>query len=538
MKWEKRKAILKPRGSDGIIQQLARIRGIKDIQEFLNPTEKHLHNPLLLKNIREACDRILDAVMKGQKIVVSADCDTDGIMSTAMMVRFLRQFTDNVSYIYNQRSSGHGIENQLEFVPDDTELLIILDSSSDSIKACKELHSKGIDIIILDHHQVEVQNDFAILVNPQNDDYPNKSISGAGVTFKTIQLLDEKLGTESYWDLIDLCAIGMYADMMDCSVMENRYLIIQGMKNINNPGIRAILDVKNTKIEDVNSQTIGFTIAPMINGSARLDKIELALELVLSDDYSECLYLAEEIDKLNEDRKKTQKFLATEYSKTIDPDMKVIIAVDENASKSYNGLVATKLADEYKKPAMVLRKHKGSLAGSYRNYGDFDMQSFLRKFKHIDYAKGHPFAGGVRLLVKDYDKLLEYIDEELKGVNFDSVIEYDLELSVSDINEHMIIQVEKFDYLTGTGFPSACFRVVDLVYDTDARKIIGKSKNTLKIALDDVTIMRFNVTEDYASDIPDMSNIEVVGQLNLNIWQGFRGEVRTNQVFIEDYHIV
>lgn len=539
MQWERRKPILKPREKDTIIEKLARIRGIQNIQEFLNPTEKYLNSPLLLDNIKEACERIIEAIMKGQKIAVSVDCDTDGIMSTGIMVRYLRQFTDNVYYIYNQRSKGHGVENQLEYIEEGTDLVIVLDSSSGSIKACRQLKEKGIDVVILDHHQVERKNDYAILVNPQQDHYPNKSISGAGVTFKVIELMDERLGSGTVWDLVDLCGIGMYGDMMDVSVMENRYLIIQAMKNIKNAGIRAILELKKVDLDNVNSQTIGFTIAPMINGSARMEKIELAIELLLSDDYKHCMYLAEEIEKLNEHRKTVQKQLTDKYMETIDTSNKFILAIDEQASKSFNGLVANNLADEFKKPALVMRDHKGSLAGSYRTYGDFDAQKFLRACPVVEEAEGHPFAGGVKIFKRNLEKFIYYINSELKEVKFDSTIEYDMSIDISDITEDMIMQVEKFDYLTGQGFPSATFRVTGIVYDSDGRSIIGKNKNTLKITLDDLTLMNFGVKEDYASDIPDMASIEVVGQLNLNIWVSrFGREYRNNQVFIEDYRIV
>lgn len=539
MEWKKREQKLKPRKSDSIIETLAKIRGIGDIQSFLNPPKKSLHNPLLLDNIKVVSDRIIEGLLKGQLICVSCDCDTDGIMSTAIMVRYLRQFSDNVYYIYNQRSEGHGVEKQLNHIKDGTDLVIIVDSSTNSVKACRTIKEKGIDVVILDHHQVEVENPYATIVNPQGDSYPNKGISGAGVVFKTIQVMDERLGSGTVWDYIDLCGIGMYGDMMPVNVMENRYLIIQALNNIKNPGIRAILDLKKVELEDVNSQTIGFTIAPMINGSARMEKIELAIELVLSNDYKHCLYLAEEIEKLNEQRKTTQKTITEQYLKTIDTKNKVIIAIDKQASKSFNGLVANNLTDEFQRPALVMRDYKGSLSGSYRTFGDLDMKSFLRKCPVVKEAEGHSFAGGVSILKKNLDEFIEFVNSNLEDSSFDTVVEYDLVLDIPAITEDLIQQVERFDFLTGQGFPSATFRVINVLYDSDCRTIIGKNKNTLKLALDDITMMKFGVKENYASEIKDMALIEVVGQLNLNVWKTRWGkEYITNQIFIEDYKIV
>lgn len=538
MEWRKREPILKPRKTSGIVENIARIRGIAKIQEFLFPTVKELHNPKWLQNIEQVSNIIIDALLKGKKICVSADCDCDGVMSLGIMFRYLRQFTNNIYYIYNQRSEGHGIENQLQFIQDDTDLVIILDSSSNSVKACKELHEKGMQVVILDHHQVDVENQYATLVNPQNDDYPNKEISGAGVTFKTIQTMDERLGSGSVWDLVDLCAIGMYGDMMDCSVMENRYLIIEGMKNIRNFGIQAILKVKGIEVDNVNSQTLGYTIVPLINGCSRMSEIQLAIKLVLCDDWAECVYLAEEMNKLNEKRKIMQKDLSEQYSKSIDSNNKVIIAIGNTASKSFNGLIAQNLADDYNRPTLVLREHKGSLSGSYRTYGDFNMQGFLRGCKYINSAQGHTYAGGVEFYTKDLQAFKNYVNEKLIEHKFENVLEYDMTFDVDDINEELLLNIEKINYLSGQGFPTAMFKVTGITYDKDGRKLMGANKNHVKIQLDDVTLIKFNTKEDYAMDIPDMAEIEVVGQLNLNIFRTSYGkEYRTNQILLEDYRI-
>lgn len=538
MKWQKREPVIEPRKNSSIIDNLARIRGIKDIIHFLNPTKRDLYSPYDLANIKEASEMIIQAILKGKRICVSADCDSDGVMSTGMFMRYVRQLTDNIYYIFNQRDDGHGIENQLHLVEDGTDLVVILDSSTNSVKACKQLRERGIDVIILDHHQVSANNPHAILVNPQNDNYPNKHLSGAGVTFKCLQVLDEKLDIDNAFEYIDLCAIGMYGDLMRVDVMENRYLIIEGMKNINNPGVQAILEVKGIKPEDVNSGTLGFSIVPLINGCSRMGKIELALELVLCDDYMECFFIAEQIDKLNEERKYMQKYLSEEYSKSINFDNKILIGVGEMASKSFNGLIATNISNEHKKPTLILKHYKGSLAGSYRTYGDFNVQKFLRKCPYIEYAEGHTFAGGVKLFAKDLGEFIDYINENLKDVVFDDSIKYDIELDISQITEEILLEVEKFDYLSGQGFPSATFRIKGIMYDKDGRKIVGKNNDTLKMQLDDVTIMKFSVKEDYALDIPDMAEIEVVGGLNLNVYVSKYGkEYRTNQIFLDDYSI-
>lgn len=542
MEWKKREAILQPNKKRySITENIARIRGIPNdkVLNFLNPTINELHNPKLLKNIEKASEIIIDAIKQGKKICISGDADCDGIMSLAIMFRYLKLFTKNIYYIYNQRSEGHGVENQLQYVQEDTDLIIILDSSTNSIKACKQLKDMNIEIIILDHHQVEVENPYVTLVNPQNDDYPNKNLSGAGVTFKTIQVMDETLQSGKVWNLVDLCGVGLYGDMMSVKEMENRYLIIKAMKTIRNFGLLTILNVKNISLEDVNSQTLGFNIVPLINSATRLGKIELAIELMLSDDYDECIYLAEELSKLNDERKRLQKDLAEEYIHTVNFDDKVLIAIGDIPSKSFNGLIATTITQKYQKPTLVLREHKGSLSGSYRTYGDFDMYKFLKECPHINSVGGHPFAGGVILYTKNYEKFREYINNKLEGLTFESVVEYDMEIESSEITENLILDVEKMNYLTGQGFPTVTFKITGMIYDSDSRKTMGESNNHVKMSLEDITLVKFNTSSDYGLDIPDMANIEAIGQLNLNIYRTKWGkEFKTNQLLINDIKVV
>lgn len=543
MKWKQRKSLLKFKNSESVVNKLLKIRGVKDNETFLHPSRDALISPYHLLNIKELTLRIIQAIYKGQKIAISNDVDVDGCTSTAMMYNYLRPFVpeENLYIIYHERSDGHGVENQLEQITDDTDLVIIIDSSSNSVKACREITERGIDVVIIDHHDVEVENPYAILVNPQQEGcgYVNKRISGAGLTYKVIQVLDDTLATDTVDDYLDLTAVGMVGDMMGLNVAENRYIVNEGINNIKNLGLQAILEVNNVDLSEVNASTIGYKISPNINGVARLERIELAIELLISDDYDKCLEIAKHMFDLNEMRKKREKELFEAYKAQVNEDDKIIIVTDTKASKGFNGLVANKLAQEYKRPAIVLREHKGTLAGSFRTYGDFDMKKFMRKSNVVQYAEGHPFSGGTSLLKRDLDKLKDYINTELEGVNFENVIEYDLEIHVDDITEKMLKQIENFDYLTGHGFPSATFKVTGIYYDSDERKIIGKNKNTLKVALDDITLMKFGVTEDYANDIPDMSRIEVVGTLNINEWTNWFGETTvTKQVFLEDYRVV
>jgi single-stranded-DNA-specific exonuclease len=548
MKWIKRKGVNQFSKDENIVKQLLKIRGISDHRKFLNPSSEVLNDPHLLGNIDKASEIILEALKKNARIAVSVDCDSDGVFSTATMVRYLAKFTQNFYIMYNQRSEGHGIENQMNMLQEGTDLIIVLDSSTNSIDALKELHEKGIQVVVLDHHDKDrknpygLDNPYATIVNPKLDDtYPNKLISGAGVTYKMLQVLDESLGTGEVDDLIDLVGCGMYADMMPCNVLENRYIIIQAMQNITNKGLLAILKVSDVPLEKVNSQTIGFTISPLINGAARKDKIELAIELLLCDDFIRCVELVNEIKELNEQRKAEEKALFEQYVSKVDMNDKILIAIDENASKNYNGLIANRIAQEYKKPAIVMRTHEGTLAGSYRTFGSLDMEEFLNQKsvrKLINYAVGHSFAGGIALKESNLKAFKDTINEKLEGVTFESIVEYDLEIMGADINATLLKEIEEFDYCTGTDFPPATFLVRELFVEGDT-KVMGKNRDTVKIQCDYADVIKFKTNEDWANDVGVLDSIDVVGQLKLNEWTNWKKEVKvTAQVVAEDYKII
>jgi len=559
MAWKKRSPQIAYLESDHVITKLAKIRGIKstELDRYMNPTSKELHSPFLMKNIEIASERIVEAIRKNQRIAISNDCDTDGVCGMAQFVRYLRDCEHKNYYVtHNERSRGHGVHNQLDKIENGTELLVIIDSSSteDSKDAIFSIISRGIDVIILDHHDVEVDyHDLiprVIMVNPQQIDcfYPNKHISGSTVVYKTLQMVDDIIGMGTVDDYLDLVAVGMYADVMRVDVLENRYLIMQGMKNIRNIGLMSILKVNDKLKEPVTSQTIGFTLAPSINGTMRLDKIEYVIKLLLEDDALVAYNIAKDIKKFNDQRKAEQKEIVERYlSHYVNPDNKVVVVIDKDASKGYNGLVATTLAEKFKRPAIVMHVNQdGECAGSFRAYGDFKMKKFLvSNFKFgkyantIKYAVGHEQAGGIGVHVSNLNALVSGMNAELANVHFDTDLEYDLEIAADDLTTSFIQQVEKFNFLTGKGFPTATFKVTGCT--VLKRDVLGKErKDTVKITCDNnLALMKFRTDSDWGLDIIDedawVNTVDVIGQLNVNVFVTRSGRRVTNQVFVEDY---
>jgi single-stranded-DNA-specific exonuclease len=534
MEWRQRTPIIKTNSNDEVFVRLCKVRGIKDIEEFFNPSAFSLHDPYGMDNIMEASARIIKAIHANEKICISADCDADGVFSTATMVRYIRQFTENYYIIYNQRSEGHGIENHKHKVQEGTGLLVILDSSTNSAEACKEISESGTDIVILDHHAVENENPYAIIVNPQQDKYENKELSGAGVVFKAIQVMDDTMATDKPEELLDLVACGMYADIMSVDVMENRYIMLTGIRNIKNQGLKAILRVNNIEADQCSSTAIGWNISPFINHISRNDMIEKALEILLEDDFSRCLEIAHEVKKLNESSKAKAKKLEKCLEKTIDINDKVLIGIHEEESKSMNGVIATKYANKYKRPAIIVRDCGGTMSGSFRSYSSFNMKSFLSGLGCFNYALGHEQAGGVEFKTDDLDKIKTILNEALMDTVFESDLEYDMAVKAHEIDDALIESIADFNILTGKGFPKACFRITDIF--VEERKVIGKGQDTVKLSCDNVEAIKFQVTKDWAEDVGSFDTVEIIGSIKMNEYMNMykRTMIRTKQIEIDD----
>ncbi|KYC77086.1 hypothetical protein B4092_4823 [Bacillus licheniformis] len=559
MNWIQREPTRKPNNDDSILERIAKIRGIEDYQKFLNPTEEELHDPYSMKNIQDASNRIIKAIDKNERIIVSYDPDADGLTATTIMLRYLKNYTDNVDYIYGERSDGHGITemikisnlspskdaDRIEHNKSNTDkirnadLLILIDSSSNDVETCKFIREKlNTDIIILDHHAIESKNPYALLVNPQQDEceYPNKYLSGAGVVFKTIQVMEDTLNQVDVWQYIDLVAVGLYADVMRLDILENRYLIMQGLRNMKNTGLVRILKGGKVNTYKMKGDAIGFTIAPMLNGAARMDNIKLAIDILLEDDDKVCKKIRLQMHKLNQYRKEKQKEITDQYKKNIDDTKKVLIVTDEQSSKGFNGIVAQQLSEEYKRPVIVGRIHNGKLSGSFRSYNGFKFKRFLNQFDGELDALGHEGAGGIEIsqeLLPDLEKYIERHMPSLEDVK--PTVYYDLDISVDEVGQY-VKELDKFNLLTGNGFPKVIVRVNGI--SVEEPSCIGETKETVKIGtLNDMELIKFRVNEEYASELSYFDMIDVVGQLTMNEWFNFatRKLVAVPQVILHDY---
>lgn len=564
-KWTERKPRHSINSGNDLLSRLSNIRGIdkSEVDKHLSPSIEDLLPVEDMKNAVEASERIIKAIKDDENILVSADNDADGVTSTAIIIRYLQERTGHeVPYIFAERDWGHGIEAQLRQEGSEerianakhnkeavmnADLVIIVDSSSNDVSTIDKIVNEwGTDVVILDHHDLNnpknTPNEVgAILVNPRQRAcrYVNKNLSGAGVVFKVVGLIedmfgDELIDTDKY---IDLAGVGISGDMMPMDEPENRYIVAQALMNINNMGLERILKSANTNFNTMNSDTIGFTIAPLINATARMGNIEDAIKLLLTDDDKEVKSIRLRMHKENEKRKKLQAELTEEVMEGVDTSGRMIFVVTDKSNSGFNGLIAQNIAQKYQKPAFVGRLYEGSIDGSARSYGGVKLRTFFNNSGLVKYASGHEGALGIGFNEDNFEDILNYIDEHTKDLKVKEPEEfYDVHLSSSEILESIDL-IESFNWITGINCPKIIVRIDDLM--VEERKVIGKMKNTVKFStMDEIDLIKFRVDDNYAKNVGIMDSISVVGELRWNEWTKFRPQyevIRTMQVMINDY---
>jgi single-stranded-DNA-specific exonuclease len=492
-----------------------------------------------LKSNVEAVEKIVNAISNHSNIGVYADIDCDGVTSATEMYKYLKNFDINPKLLYHQRKDNHGVI--INNVPKDLDLLIIVDSSSNNAKECSVL-SKDIDIVILDHHQKERNNPYAIIVNPQYNEYPNKYLSGAGVVYQTCKAIDEEMLTDYADEYLDLCAVGLIGDVMNVTNPETRALINKGLQKIHNncdENIKAVL--KSLKKEyKPNATTIGFYLVPFINAIIRLGKIEDILEILTTDDEKRLKELIKSSGGMNDKRKTLQNDIVEEIDKIVDNNHKIIIAdvTKLNSPKTMNGLIANSIAQKYQKPTIVVNLDTvtNMLNGSGRNYGnDFDFKEILENTQLFESVGGHSGAFGVEFKPENINKILEAVDFELENLKQEYSVEADMVIDVNDITWNFLYELQNLSFITGEGFKEPMFIIEGLpINEVKTMKDVH-----LKLTADDLECVKFNVSPEEIKQVEEALSIDVLGSLSINSWYNFgtKQTIRTKQVMIKDIDI-
>ncbi|WOO40101.1 single-stranded-DNA-specific exonuclease RecJ [Rubellicoccus peritrichatus] len=416
----------------------AGVTEVEAANRFLHPRLAHLDNPFRITNLDKAVDRLIRAMRDGERIGIVGDYDVDGVTSTVLLVSILRLFGVFPKYLVPRRlEEGYGLSAAaLErlIADEEPELLVALDCGTNSVEEVAGLRAKGIDVVIIDHHQSKdaIPSD-CILVNPHvndGEDEPWRNLCTVGLVFKVVHGLTKRLRDEEdetalelkLKDYLDLVALGTIADLVPLTG-ENRIFTRFGLHRLQQtprPGIRALLDVAGlSPDQDLTTPDVSFRIGPRINASGRMADAAVPVELLLGDDYGSCILAARELDAANRERQGIERAIfqeALEQAKGFSADSSGIVVYGSEWHPGVVGIVAGRLAREFRRPAIVLGS-EGSLAkGSGRSIAGICLQRILTDCDRILGSwGGHSMAVGVSLDVEKLESFRAAFSEAVES---------------------------------------------------------------------------------------------------------------------------
>ena len=398
------------------IARLLVLRGMKtpdDVKAFFSPSLSQMHDPFLMRDMEKAVGRLNQALGAKEKIMVFGDYDVDGTTAVALVYRYLQNFYSNlVYYIPTRDDEGYGISLQsIDYAQSiGVSLIIVLDCGIKAVEEIAYAKSKGIDFIVCDHHVPDdVLPDAAAILNPKmvDDNYPYKGLSGCGVGFKFMQGFARSNGISNMYELenmLDLVAVSIAADIVPLTG-ENRVMAFFGLRRLNNNpnvGLRSIIKLCGLTGKDLTISDIIFKIGPRINASGRMESGQESVELLVTRNPGEAHEISKRIDQYNKDRKELDRQITIEANGIIEKHAqslegkKPIVIYDRSWHKGIIGIVASRLAELYFRPSVVLTYSNGLATGSSRSVRGFDVYSAIKSCRDLlENFGGHTNAVGL-----------------------------------------------------------------------------------------------------------------------------------------------
>ena len=398
----------------------------EEAQTFFRPQMSHIHDPLLMKDMDKAVDRVFEAFEKEEKILVYGDYDVDGTTAVSLMHTFLIKHYKNVEfYIPDRYTEGYGVSYQgIDYAADnDFKLIIALDCGIKAIEKVAHATKRGVDFIICDHHRPgdELPKAVAVL-DPKREDcnYPYKELCGCGVGFKLIQALNQELGFEfdDLEEYFDLLVVSIGSDIVPVTG-ENRVLAYFGLMKINHSprkGIAEILKLSSVKNELTITDVV-FIVGPRINAAGRMKSGMNAVKLLTSGDDETAKNLGEFIEGENKQRKTFDKSITEEALKMINENEEFLTAkstvlYNEGWHKGVIGIVASRVIETHYKPTIILTESNGKASGSARSVQGFDVYNAIDECSDLlEQFGGHMYAAGMTMPIENIDKFRKKFDE-------------------------------------------------------------------------------------------------------------------------------
>ena len=487
------------------------------IQEFLQPRLKNLADPFLLPQMDLAVERLLRARSRGEPLVIFGDYDVDGVTSAALLLEVLRALGWSAEcYLPSRMDEGYGlsqdaVENCLKKFP--VTLLLAVDCGSTTVGSIEWLRQRGVDVIVLDHHQVSSPAPAATaLVNPQLNGAEGKSsprqrfteLCSAGLAFKLAHALVKRgretgLAGAADYDLrplLDLVALGTVADIVPLTG-ENRILVSAGLERLGRttrPGLVALKRIAQCPAA-LGVYEVGFQLAPRLNAAGRLETAEAALQLLLARSLSEAMPLAQSLDVCNRERQKIEKNIAEQALSAVrarfNPEKDfVIVEGQEPWHLGVVGIVASRVLQQFYRPTIIVGGDGAEWRGSGRSIAGFDLAGALRQCSDLLVRHGgHAMAAGITLepakLESFRTRINQIARESLKPEELQPVLRLDAEVGLEEISLECLKHLAQLKPM-GQGNPAVQFCTRNLIHQRPLQKM-GAEKQHVKMWVTDGT---------------------------------------------------
>jgi len=556
--WEIRKALDRP--CHDLVERVLRSRNIESDNagdEFLNPSLRMMHDPSAIPDLDKAAQRILDAIDNDEPIVIYGDYDVDGMTASSILIHMIRALNSDSqvrSYVPHRVDEGYGIHTDAirKLAEDGVKLIVSVDCGITAIEPAIVAKDIGIDLIITDHHNPpesmdELPDAYAI-VHPRRPDseYPFGELCGAGVAYKlawrlaTLQAGSEKVSPQLRTLLIELlgfAALGTIADIVPL-VDENRAIVKHGLVQIPkspNEGLRALIQASGLNSEKVDTEAIGFRLAPRLNAIGRIGHSADAVELLTEARGQRAIELAENLSRMNEQRKAQETAIVAqavemvEQSGLVESGAKAIVLAHEDWHPGIVGIVCSRLVDRFARPTVLMQRENGMCKGSGRSINGFNLHAALEaSAEFLTSFGGHDMAAGMKCEDSQFDNFAEsfkkYANELLDESDLIHRTRYDCVAGFEELTNESIRRLDRIAPF-GAGNSRVRLRINRLKLN-GAASPFGKTGNHLSLRVGSIDnpgiclrVVAWNWTRHMES-IPAGSPVEMIIEPVLSTWNG------------------
>ena len=523
------------------LNDILTLKGIEDIDSFLHPTIKNTESELLFDNIEKARDVFVKHIENKSIIDLLVDCDVDGFTSASNIYQYTKQINPNIEIrCFIHKGKAHGLSEFVDVMcEDDSKLVIIPDAGSGDSKECEKLIKSGKDVIILDHHSIDASDNPAIVVNNQlSNKVTDKAMTGVGITYKFTKLLDEYYGVKYADDYLDLVALGMIGDRADVVNLQTRYLILKGLEQIRNKVnknklISVLVDAQMYSMNNkITINGIGFYICPLMNSMIRLgeyeDKCYMFEALCNSDKMLDRkvrgkgvvnMTIQEYVLKACQSSNRKQKKITENSAAALSEEIKqfnlnklpiLVCNAKDNVDSNSTGLIANRLADQYQRPCLLMRRKGDVCRGSGRG------------------------SDKCEIYFENTNKLFSLLST-MRKIDEPTYHVYNV-YEANQIHDQIIKNVAKWDGIWGNTVSEPIFLIKNVPCNKYSLYLLGAKQNKIEFVYHNIKFVKQTRGSSLASlykeiiSIGDNFEFDIVGRFSIDYKSG-----KVAQVIVEDW---